>query len=84
MLWTFATIWMQSISVQRIPKKTGQFSIITFHSSAATTLGHPSCKHQDWFDENDDEIQRLLEENHRLHNANLDDTCSVSKKADQA
>ena len=36
----------------------------TDHSSAATTLGHPSCKHQDWFDENDDEIQRLLEEKH--------------------
>ena len=30
------------------------------HSSAATTLGHPSRKHQDWFDENNDEIQRLL------------------------
>ena len=23
------------------------------HSSAATTIGHPSGKHQDWFDEND-------------------------------
>ena len=31
------------------------------HSSAATTLGHLSRKHQDWFDENDDDIQRLLE-----------------------
>ena len=37
----------------------------TVHSSAATTLGHPSRKHQDWFDETDDEIQRLLEEKHR-------------------
>ena len=25
----------------------------TVHSSAATTLGHPSRKHQDWFDENE-------------------------------
>ena len=23
------------------------------HSSAATTIGHPSRKHQDWFDENE-------------------------------
>ena len=50
-------------------------------SSAASTLGHPSRKHQDWFDENDDEIQRLLEEKHRLHKAHQDDTSSVSKKA---
>ena len=53
----------------------------TVHSSAATTLGHPSRKHQDWFDENDDEIQKLLEEKHRLHKAHQDDTSSVSKKA---
>ena len=32
------------------------------HSSAATTLGHPSRKHQDWFDENDEEITLLLED----------------------
>ena len=25
----------------------------TVHFSASTTLGHPSCKHQDWFNEND-------------------------------
>ena len=53
----------------------------TVLSSAASTLGHPSRKHQDWFDENDDEIQRLLEEKHRLHKAHQDDTSSVSKKA---
>ena len=48
--------------------------------STATTLGHPSRKHQAWF-ENDGEIQRLLEEKHRLHKAHQDDTSSVSKKA---
>ena len=53
----------------------------TVYSSAATTLGNPSRKHQDWFDENDDEIQRLLEVKHRLHKAHQDDTSSVSKKA---
>ena len=46
----------------------------TVHSSAATTLGHPSRKHQDWFDENDDEIHGLFEENHRLLKAQQDDT----------
>ena len=51
----------------------------TVHSSAATTLGHPSRKHQDWFDEN--EFQKLLEEKHRLHKVHQDDTSSVSKKA---
>ena len=53
----------------------------TVHSSAATTLGHPSRNHQDWFDENDDEIQRLLEEKYCLRKGHQDDTCSVSKKA---
>ena len=53
----------------------------TVFSSAASTLGHPSRKHQDWFDANDDEIQRLLEEKHRLLKAHQDDTSSVSKKA---
>ena len=51
------------------------------YSSSVATLGHTSRKHQDWFDENDDEIQGLLEENHRIHKAHQDDTSSVSKKA---
>ena len=51
------------------------------HSSAASTLEHPSRKHQDWFDENDDEIQRLLEQKHRLHKEHQDDTNSAFKKA---
>ena len=51
------------------------------NSSAATTLGHPSLNHQDWFDETDDEIQRLLEEMPRFQKAHHDDTSSVPKKA---
>ena len=51
------------------------------HSPAATTIGHPSRKHQDWFDENDEEIKMLLEEKHCFHKAHQDDTSSVSKKA---
>ena len=50
------------------------------HSSAATTIGHPSRKHQDWFDENGEEIKLLLEEKLCLHKAHQDDTSSVSKK----
>ena len=48
------------------------------HSSATTTLGHPSRKHQECFDESD---ESLLEEKHRLHKAHQGDTSSVSKKA---
>ena len=62
------------------PEETWTIFHKTAHSSAATTLGHPSCTHQDWFDKNDDEIQRLLEEKHRLHKAHQDDISSVSKK----
>ena len=37
----------------------------TVHSSAMDSLGSVSRKHQDWFDENDKEIQGLLEEKHQ-------------------
>ena len=51
------------------------------HSSAATTIGRPSHKHQVWFDENDEEIKLLLDEKHCLHRAHQDDTSSETKKA---
>ena len=51
------------------------------HSSVATTIGHPARKHQDWFDENDEEIKLLLEEKRCLHKTHQDDISSVSKKA---
>ena len=51
------------------------------HSSAATTLGHQFCKHQDWFDENAEEIKSLLGKQNRSHKAHQDDASSVSKKA---
>ena len=51
------------------------------HSSVATTIGHTSCNHQDWFDENDEEIKLILEKKHCLHKAHQYDTNSVSKKA---
>ena len=37
----------------------------TVHSSAMDSLGPVSRKHQDWFEENDKEIQGLLEEKHQ-------------------
>ena len=52
----------------------------TVHSSAMDSLGPVSRKHQDWFDENDKEIQGVLEEKHQKHKAYLRNTSSVSSK----
>ena len=52
----------------------------TVHSSAMDSLGPVTRKHQDWFDENDNEIQGLLEEKHQKHKAYLRNTRSVSSK----
>ena len=51
----------------------------TVHSSAMESLGPASRKDQDWFDENDKEIQDL-EEKHQKHKAYLRNTSSVSSK----
>ena len=53
----------------------------TVQPSAMGSLGPVSRKHQDWFDENDEEIQGLLEEKHLKHKAYHSDTSSVSNKA---
>ena len=39
------------------------------------SLGPVSRKHQDWFDENDKEIQGLLEEKHQKHKAYSSSWC---------
>ena len=52
----------------------------TIHSSAMDSLGPVYRKHQDWFHENDKEIQGLLEEKHQKHKAYLRNTSSVSSK----
>ena len=52
----------------------------TVHSSAMDYLGPVSRKHQDWFYENDKEIQGLNEEKYQEHKANLSDTNSLSSK----
>ena len=57
-----------NLSSEDSEKKTGHFSIKRFIIQLQQLQDiHLAKKHQDWFDENDDEIQRLLEEKHRLH-----------------
>ena len=52
----------------------------TVHSTALQVLGPTTRNHQDWFDENDVEIQILLEEKRQLHRAHQSDPSSDSKK----
>ena len=51
----------------------------TVHSSSMDFLGPVSRKQQDWFDENDKEIQGLLREKYKKHKAYLSDTSSASR-----
>ena len=51
------------------------------YSTAAEHLGHTTRKQQDWFDENDEEIQTLLKKKNNLHRAHQNDPSSISKKA---
>ena len=51
------------------------------YDTALTHLGLNTSKHQDWFDDNDDEIQKLLGEKRDTHRAHQQDRNSASKKA---
>ena len=51
------------------------------YASSQEILGCTTRKHQDWFDDNDDEIKALLDEKHRLHKEYLSDRMSPAKKA---
>ncbi|XP_072166150.1 uncharacterized protein [Diadema setosum] len=51
------------------------------YDAASETVGPITRKHQDWFDDNNERIQSLLEEKHRLHRTHLNDPTSASKKA---
>ncbi|CAI9716693.1 Hypothetical predicted protein [Octopus vulgaris] len=53
----------------------------TAHSIALETLGQVTRNHQDWFDENDQEIQKLMEEKRRLLRVHQNDTTCTAKKA---
>ena len=50
------------------------------YSTAFEHLGPATRKHQDWFDENDEEIQALLSEKHQLFRAHQNDPSSRAKK----
>ena len=50
------------------------------YNSFLKHLGRTVRRQQDWFHENDVEIQALLDEKHRLHQAYLKDTSSSNKK----
>ena len=50
------------------------------YSAASEHLGPSTRKHQDWFDENEKEIQSLLDEKHQLFRALQNDPTSQSKK----
>jgi len=45
------------------------------------TLGFVHRKHQDWFDDNDVEIQTMLAQTHRDHTAWINDKNSSSKES---
>ncbi|XP_071508585.1 uncharacterized protein [Diadema antillarum] len=51
------------------------------HSVALECLGPATRHHQDWFDENDAEIQELLDTKHNLLRLHQNDPSSMAKKA---
>ena len=50
------------------------------YSTALSVLGSTQRKHEDWFDQNDEEIGILLEKKHASHKALLSDQTSIAKK----
>ena len=52
------------------------------YSAAANTVGFVKRKHQDWFDENEEDIKKLIDKLHKAHKDHLDDKTSSKKKQD--
>ncbi len=50
------------------------------HTTSLEVLGLPLRKHQDWFDDNNAEVQQLIREMHSAHKAWIDDKNSSTKK----
>ena len=59
----------------RLLKSADSIDIKVVHSSSGTTLWHPSRKHQDWFNENDEETQKLLGEKRELRKVTDSNIC---------
>ncbi|KAJ1154029.1 hypothetical protein NDU88_006786 [Pleurodeles waltl] len=51
------------------------------YNTALALLDQNSHKHQDWFDDNDENIQKLLDEKHEAFRSLQQDATSVSKKS---
>ena len=50
------------------------------HSTSLEVLGLPIRKHQDWFDDNNQEVQSLIQKLHSSHKAWIEDKNSSDKK----
>ena len=50
------------------------------HSTSLEVLGLPIRKHQDWFDENNKEVQSLIQKMHSSHKTWIEDKNSTNKK----
>ena len=70
----------QSIDSQDVESDWATFRDIVY-AAALEVVGSTTRKHQDWFDDNNERIQSMLDEKHRLHRAHLNDPSSTSKKA---
>ena len=73
---------LESLSFEHADEEEDWAALKTvLHSTALESLGVPVRKHQDWFDENNAEIQALLDEKHCLYKAYLKDSSSSAKKS---
>ena len=52
----------------------------TIYETASETIGFPSHRHQDWFDENNSEIQDLIQKKRKLMQSTAGDPTSQSKQ----
>ena len=51
------------------------------YATGLEVVGTTKRKHKDWFNENNEHIQSLLDEKHRLHRAHINDPSSTAKEA---
>ena len=68
-----------SVDVSDIGGSSHNFSNIVF-SVSKEVLGTPNRKHQDWFDDQDADIQSRLHAKNQLFRSHLDDPNSVAKR----
>lgn len=54
------------------------------YSATADTLGFVKRKQQDWCNENEEDIKKLIDKLHKAHKDHLDDNTSSKKKQESA